>query len=81
MIKGKNSFQFDNFALLLSEAGYYLNTYLNYTSTISYFLTIYLETHRLVHGNTMENVPWDGMGQHALHFPWGLWDSSYVRAF
>ena len=22
------------------------------------------------HGNTMGNVTWDGMGQHALHLPW-----------
>ena len=24
---------------------------------------------------------WDGMGLHALHFPWDLWDSSHVIAF
>ena len=25
--------------------------------------------------------PWDGMGLHALHFPWDLWDSSHVIVF
>ena len=29
----------------------------------------------------MGNVPWDGMGQHALYFLWDLWDSSHVIAF
>ena len=33
------------------------------------------------HGNLMGNVPWDGMGLHALHFPWDLWGSSHVIAF
>ena len=32
------------------------------------------------HENPMENVPWDGMGQHELHFPWDPWDSSHVTA-
>ena len=32
------------------------------------------------HGNPMGNVPWDGMGQHELHFPWDPWDSSHVTA-
>ena len=33
------------------------------------------------HGNPTGNVPWDGMGLHALHFPWDLWDNSHVIAF